>query len=150
MDHSIWFATSYVIVQGVFLFFAFLSNDNFLAKFILIGVMIGDAIFIGLVLYFSKKTQKPITKSKKQMELVIILLGAIFVLVFTLTLISFNLYMISASIGEWSGRRFGQEVQEKIVSGNYKQYIDKLVKLYEALILYTLKNVLKKIVLDLQ
>lgn len=63
------------------LFFVFLSNDNFLAKFILIGVMIGDAIFIGLVLYFSKKTQKPITKSKKQMELVIILLGAIFVLV---------------------------------------------------------------------
>lgn len=39
--------------------------------------------------------------------------------------------MISASVGEWSGRRFGQEVKEKIVSGNYKQYIDKSVKLYE-------------------
>ncbi len=66
MDHPIWFAMSYVIVQGVFLFFAFLSNDNFLAKFILIGVMIGAAIFIGLVLYFSKKTQKPITKRKNR------------------------------------------------------------------------------------
>ncbi|WP_077927407.1 hypothetical protein [Wohlfahrtiimonas populi] len=78
------------------------------------------------------------------MELAIILLGAIFVLVFTLTLISFNLYMISASVGEWSGRRFGQEVKEKIVSGNYKQYIDKSVKLYEEVYLIYFEKCIEK------
>lgn len=129
INHPVYFSTSYILVQAVFLFFSFLSNNNYLQKFILIVIMAGAAVFIGLVSYFSKKTWKPIIQNKKQADLVIALSGLLFVLIFTLSLISFNLYMISAYMGIWMGERSGQEVKEKIISGSYKKYIDKSVKL---------------------
>lgn len=130
IDHPIYFAVSYIFVQAVFLFFSFLgNNNNYLQKFVLIGMIIGSGVFMGLVMYFSKKGQKPIAQKKKKIDLVVALSAVIFVLIFTLSLISFNLYMISVYMGVWIGERSGQEVKEKIISDSYKKYIDRSVKL---------------------